>query len=107
MKVNKSKLFKIAWAIIKKSEATTFSDALRKAWKAEKIIIGMLIGKVEFVFRKLNGEVRKAIGTLTGFDYTPSGKVKSEEEKKRNMDVILFYDVEKKAFRSFKASTLI
>lgn len=37
MKVNKSKLFKIAHAIIKKGEASNFSDALKAAWKAIRV----------------------------------------------------------------------
>lgn len=104
MKVNKSKLFKIAHAIIKKGEASNFSDALKAAWKAIRVYSGMLVGKVSFTFKKVNGEIRHAIGTLFNLNYVR--KTTGEGESK-NADVISFWDCEKEAFRSFKAATLI
>lgn len=105
MKVNKSKLFKIAHAILRKSQVSTWSEALKAAWKAVKVYTKMLVGTVEFTFRKVNGEIRKAIGTLHDLDYTAKGTGSSDPDK--NADVICFWDVEKQAFRSFKSVTLI
>ena len=104
MKVNKSKLFKIAHAIIRKGEAENFSQALKSAWKAIKVYSRMLVGSVEFTFKKVNGEIRHAIGTLFNLNYVR--KTKGEADSK-NADVICFWDCEKEAFRSFKAATLI
>lgn len=104
MKVNKSKLFKIAHAIIKKGEAATFSEALKAAWKAIRVYSEMLVGKVVFAFKKVNGEIRHAIGTLFNLDYV---RKTTGEGDSKNADVICFWDCEKEAFRSFKAATLI
>ncbi len=104
MKVNKSKLFKIAHAIVKKGEASTFSEALKAAWKAIRVYSGMLVGKVAFTFKKVNGEIRHAIGTLFNLRYV---RKTTGEGDPKNADVISFWDCEKEAFRSFKAATLI
>lgn len=104
MKVNKSKLFKIAHAILKKGEACNFSEALKSAWKAIRVYSGMLVGKVMFTFKKVNGEIRQAVGTLFNLNYT---RKTAGEGDPKNADVICFWDCEKEAFRSFKAATLI
>lgn len=104
MKVNKSKLFKIAHAILKKGEAENFSKALKSAWKAIKVYSLMLVGNVEFTFKKVNGEIRHAIGTLFNLSYI---KKNTGEGDTKNADVICFWDCEKEAFRSFKAANLI
>lgn len=103
--INKSKLFKIAHSIIKRGKATDFSTALKMAWKAIKVYTKMLVGKAEFTFRKANGEIRKAIGTLCDINYRPVGDGSSTYE--RPADCICYWDVEKGAFRSFNASTLL
>lgn len=104
MKVNKSKLFRVAHAILRKGQVANLSDALKMAWKAVKIYTKMLTGKVEFSFKKLNGETRKAIGTLYNLNYQAKG---NSVANSKNEDVICFWDCEKNAFRSFKASTLL
>ena len=104
MKVNKSKLFKVAHAILRKAQVSSWSEALKAAWKAMKVYTRMLTGTVEFTFRKVNGEVRKAIGTLHELNYVAKG---TSGKSDKNADVISFWDCEKQAFRSFKAITLI
>lgn len=104
MKVNKSKLFKVAYAVLRKAQAASFSEALRIAWKAMKIYTSMLIGKVEFSFRKVNGDIRKAVGTLSNLNYEAKGAGNNTD---KNADVICFWDCDKNAFRSFKAATLM
>lgn len=104
MKVNKSKLFKVAHAILRKGQVNNLSEALKAAWKAVKIYTRMLTGKVEFTFRKVNGEIRKAIGTLYNISYTAKGNGSNTDN---NADVICYWDCEKNSFRSFKSVTLI
>lgn len=104
MKVNKSKLFKIAHAILRKEQVNSWSQALKAAWKAMKVYTNMLVGNVEFSFKKVNGEIRKAVGTLCNVDYVAKG---SGRDTEKNIDVICFWDVEKHAFRSFKSVTLL
>lgn len=103
--IDKSKLFKIAHAIIRKAEATNFSEALKLAWKAIRIYTQMQIGKVEFSFKKLDGTVRRAVGTLCDIDYTPSPNAK--KRMKPDDDVMFYFDLEKNNFRSFRVISLI
>lgn len=103
--IDKSKLFRIAHSILKRSQASSFSEALKMAWKAIKVYARMLVGEAVFTFRKANGEIRKAVGTLCNIDYHPTNG--GNNRKERPADTICFWDVEKQAFRSFNASTLI
>lgn len=102
--IDKSKLFRIAHSILKRAQAASFNEALRMAWKASKVYASMLVGVTHFTFRKANGEIRNAVGTLCDLNYHPAG---SDSYKARPADCICFWDVEKQAFRSFNASTLI
>lgn len=103
--IDKSKLFRIAHSILKRTQVGSFSEALRLAWKAIKIYAGMLMGEVTFTFRKANGEIRKAVGTLCNVDYHPTSG--GNNRKERPAETICFWDVEKHGFRSFNASTLL
>ncbi len=103
--IDKSKLFRIAHSILKRANVGSFSEALRLAWKAVKIYAGMLVGEVKFTFRKANGEIREAVGTLCNIEYHPVGG--GNTRKDRPAETICFWDVEKHAFRSFNASTLV
>ena len=103
--IDKSKLFKIAHSIIRREQAKSFSEALRMAWKAIKVYSQLLTGKVAFTFRKANGEIRNALGTLCDLDYQP--KTTGTARKERPADCICYWDVEKNEFRSFNAATLI
>ncbi|WP_301856114.1 SH3 beta-barrel fold-containing protein [uncultured Duncaniella sp.] len=103
--IDKSKLFRIAHSILKRAHVGSFSEALRLAWKAVKIYAGMLVGEVKFTFRKANGEIREAVGTLCNIEYHPVGG--GNTRKDRPAETICFWDVEKHAFRSFNASTLV
>ena len=102
--IDKSKLFRIAHSILKRAHAGSFSEALRLAWKASKIYARMLKGVAHFTFRKANGEIRNAVGTLCDLNYHPTG---NGSHKERPADCICFWDVEKQEFRSFNAATLI
>lgn len=105
--INKSQLFKMAHAMLRKAEVNTLSEALRQAWKAMKLHANMLVGQVRFTFRKVSGEIREAIGTLYNIDYTPKTPANGKPRKERPVDVVCYFDVEKNAFRSFCAANLI
>ena len=70
--------------------------------------------KVRFQFKKKNGEVRDAYGTLIA-EYLPKPadpkdtKASARDRFKRQFpeDSVLYYDLDKKAFRSFKMSNFI
>lgn len=100
----KSEVFKTAWAFIKDGLFATLSEALKAAWNKVKLVAKLKKGVAYFQFRKTDGTVRNAIGTLNGqnFDYTPKGS-----NKKTNLNLVTFWDVEKRAFRSLNISTFL
>lgn len=105
--INKSQLFKMAHTMLRKAVVANFSEALRKAWQVMKLHAQMLIGKVEFAYCKMDGGVRKAVGTLFNIDYTPKTPANGKPRRERPADVVCYFDVEKNAFRSFCAANLI
>ena len=102
MKIDKSRLFRIAYAIYRKAETNTFGEALKSAWKAIKLQAEMTKGVVSFQYKKINGEVRNAVGTLKNITQHLRGGKKNSAE-----DVMCYFDIEKKAFRSFVIVKLI
>ncbi len=107
LNINKSRLFKIAHAILRKAEATTISEALRLAWKAMRLQSSLIKGNVRFSFRKVSGEIRVAYGTLCGLDRICKPKTATSKPRRQPDDIICYYDIEKHAFRSFNAANLI
>ena len=102
MKINltmKSKLFRIAHSI--KANFETFGQALAQAWKLIKLQINMMLGNVRFSYRKVSGEIREAVGTLS-VTYESKNSGRSIPN-----DSFLYFDVESNGWRSFKISNLI
>lgn len=97
--MNKSKLFKTAWAIADKFD--TFAQALKQAWKLFKLKSQMKTNNVVFQFKKVSGEIRNAVGTLTE-TYESKGTGKQMPN-----DSFLYFDVEVGGFRSLKIFNLI
>lgn len=68
-----------------------------------------------FRYEKSNGEIRLAIGTLNAdiamdYGFEETFKKEKEEEKRtsiNNNSIMRYYDIEKRAFRSFKLMNLI
>lgn len=104
VKINKSMVMKAAWDVLRKHKATNLAEALRMAWKAYKLKAQLALGVVKFTFRKVNGEVRQAVGTLASnfFQYTPKGNGSS-----KTAGTICYFDLEKHAFRSFCVYSLL
>ena len=95
----KTKLFKIAHAI--KAQFETFGQALAHAWKIIKLQAKMALGVVNFKFRKVDGSIREAVGTLTvKYESKGTGKLVP-------MDSMMYFDTEANGFRSFKVCNLI
>ena len=71
--------------------------------KAQKLCELMKQGVVEFMFRKKStGKMRKAHGTLKRDLIPPEAQRKRGRPKKRPEDLVIYYDTDKKAIRSFK-----
>lgn len=60
-------------------------------------------GIVEFIFKKKStGKMRKAHGTLKRDLIPPEAQRKRGRPKKRPEDLVIYYDTDKNAIRSFK-----
>lgn len=104
VKINKSDVMRAAWAVLKRAEAKTFAEALKMSWKAFKLKAQMAVGHAKFKFRKANGEIREAFGTLANnmykYDFKGTGRPKPVYQ-------ICFFDLIKKQFRSFTVGSLL
>lgn len=96
----KSLVFKTAWQLAKNFKS--FSEALEYAWKVVKLRLNMLKKVVEFQYRKVDGSLRTAIGTLSSnyVDYEYKGQTSSNK-------VFTYFDVEQGAFRSCRLENII
>lgn len=64
-------------------------------------------GIVNFEFIKKDGSVRSAKGTLLA-EYLPEKKADSDASpRKHNENVVVYFDLEKKAFRSFVKESFV
>lgn len=96
----KSLLFTIAHKV--KSNFANFSDALKYAWRVIKLRAILTREVVSFKFRKVDGSIREAVGTLKS-EFLPASKGTG----KSNAGVFTYFDVEKQEFRCAKIDSLI
>lgn len=86
---------------------TKCSMAIKEAEKIadmnNKLVDNMRVRDVVFEFKKIDGTIRKAHGTLME-EYLSEIKGNG---RPLNFDLQLYYDLEKKSFRSFKKANLI
>ncbi len=101
METFRTKVFKRAH-YIKESTGVTFSLALKKAWTIYRLTKKMSKDVVKFTFKKKDGTIRKAEGTLQS---PILGDVKGL--RAFNPKVVNYYDTEKLAFRCFQAPSLL
>lgn len=94
----KTRLFKTAHAI--KALFSSFSEALKYAWKVIRLSIEMKKGNVSFSFKKVDGSIRKAIGTLKDVPATFG-------VKETNYSVFTYFDVEANSYRCSRIENLI
>ena len=89
----------------------TQSEAFRKAHLTRELLENLGKGKVCFQYRKQNGELREAYGTLRrGIDPAFDAYVYKDEAKtNQNAESLNFtyWDLEKKGFRTFSAARLV
>lgn len=106
MKGNKelTKIMQTAWTLVKKN-GFTLSEVLRCAWANFRLYQSIKARIVRFTFRKVDGTIREAVGTLLdNVVPTPKG---SAQSKKTSDEVQVYFDTEKSEYRSFKIANLI
>lgn len=96
-----SNLFKRAWVLVKKY-GFSLSAALRQAWQIAKLQTAMKDGIVNFLYKKIDGTMRTAWGTLQA-KYMPV----TGENRRTNETLCTYFDTEKGEFRCFKIANFI
>lgn len=91
-----------AWMLVKKY-GFTLGEGMRQAWRVLKLKRQMKQGIVKFMFKKLDGTLRTAWGTLKEDLIAPI----LGTGQKPNKTLCVYYDTEKDSYRSFKIANLI
>ena len=97
---DKSEIMKTAWKFFRRT-GESFSQCLKTAWANSKLKVKMQSGIVRFYFRKVDGTIREAWGTLRNLDERIKG-----DRRSKNDTVQVYFDTEKQEFRSFKKFNL-
>lgn len=98
-----SDLMRLAWRFFHIT-GQSFSECLRQAWANFKLVRAMRKGIVRFYFKKVDGTIREAWGTLKA-DLVPP--VEGDSKRKPNDTVQTYYDTERQEWRCFKRLNLI
>jgi hypothetical protein len=95
----KRRMMKMAWEVSK--HFASFAEAMSFAWKVIKLQIGLCLGIVKFSYKKIDGSIRTATGTL---DNVPATKGPRREP---NYGLLTYFDTEADGWRSAKIENLI
>ena len=91
----------LAWQMVKKN-GYTMSEALKTAWRNIKLKAVMRTKIVEFYFKKTDGTLRQAFGTLL------ENRVPETKGTKKTADNCqVYFDTEKEEWRCFKKCNLV
>lgn len=95
-------IMRLAWSFVRKN-GYTMSEALKCAWANVKLRAMLSNRIVEFYFKKTDGTLRQAFGTLKeGL----IGEIKGTG-RKTNDNLQVYWDTEKEEYRCFKKCNLI
>lgn len=95
-------IMSLAWQFVKRN-GYSMSEALKTAWANIKLRNAMKQRIVKFYFKKVDGTIREAYGTLKE-NLIPA--TSSDNRKKRDT-VQVYYDTEKQEYRCFKKANLV
>lgn len=93
----------LAWQMVKKN-GFSMSEALKVAWANLKLKAQMKNKIVKFYFKKVDGSVREAYGTLNE-KLMPA--ITGTDKRAKNDTVQTYYDTERQEFRCFKKANLM
>lgn len=82
----------------------SFSESLKQSWAIYRLQKQMKQTVVEFRFRKVDGSIRQAYGTLMEKVINPLIKGTG---KKHSPALVTYFDTQKQEFRCFKEENLI
>lgn len=92
----------MAWTFVKRN-GFTMSEALKCAWANMKLKVAMKQRIVKFYFKKVDGSVREAYGTLKE-NLIPAT---SGDSRKKNDTVQVYFDTERQEYRCYKKANLL
>ena len=95
-------ILNLAWQFVRKN-GYSMSEALKCAWANFKLKAALKVKVVEFYFKKTDGTLRQAFGTLKA---NLIGEVKGTG-RKPNDNLQVYWDTEKEENRCFKKFNLI
>lgn len=91
----------LAWSFVKRN-GFSMSEALKVAWANLKLKAALKVKVVEFYFKKTDGTLRQAFGTLMSI------RVPETKGTKKTADNCqVYFDCEKEEWRCFKKCNLI
>lgn len=93
----------LAWQMVKKN-GFSMSEALKTAWANLKLKSEMKKRIVKFYFKKVDGSVREAYGTLNE-KLMPA--ITDTDKRAKNDTVQTYFDTERGEFRCFKKANLM
>lgn len=99
----KTELFKMMWQFIKQTGRSK-SESLKMAWRNLKLKKELQNGIVRFHFQKVDGSIREAWGTLKT-NLIPN--INAVNNRAQNATIQVYFDTEKKEWRSFKKLNLV
>lgn len=95
-------IMSLAWQLVKRN-GFSMSEAMKCAWANMKLKAAMKQRIVKFCFKKIDGSVREAYGTLKE-NLIPAT---SGESRKKNDTVQVYFDTERQEYRCFKKANLL
>lgn len=95
---------KYAWQL-RKATGQLWRVCMVKAWQLYRLAKSMRAGAVRFYYQKADGEVRTAAGTLK--NVPPGATLGGKRLTKPSYRTMTYFDLDRKAFRSFKIENLI
>ena len=104
----KTELFKMMWQFVKQTGFSK-SEALKMAWRNLKLKKELQNGIVRFHFQKVDGSIREAWGTLKTnlIPNINAANINAANNRAQNATIQVYFDTEKKEWRSFKKLNLV
>ncbi len=98
------RVMKYAWQL-RKATRQAWRICMIKAWQLYRLASAMREGVVVFYYTKVDGSIRKAMGTLKN---VPAGAtLGGKKVTKPSYKTMAYFDTEKNSFRCFKVENLI
>lgn len=101
MKANLSLIMKAAWAMVREFNYS-MSEALKAAWANAKVRARLANGTVRFTFKKLDGTIREAIGTLAAHLIPATSGTRTSSSKVQS-----YFDLEKGEWRCYRLERIL